>query len=70
MPGVGAGVGHVHFMFFVLISFAFSSQRKPSFRWNMGLSPKQMKFTSCNMSDSTYILCDFGIRMGHNMGPV
>ena len=37
MPGVGAGVGHVHFMFFVLISFVFCSQRKPSFRWNMGL---------------------------------
>ena len=36
-PGVGAGVGHVHFMFFVLITFAFSSQRKPSFQWNMGL---------------------------------
>ena len=36
MPGVGAGVGHVHFMFFVLISFAFCSQRKPFFRWNMG----------------------------------
>ena len=36
--GVGAGVGHVHFMFFVLISFAFCSQRKPSFQWNMGLS--------------------------------
>ena len=34
--GVGAGVGHVHFMFFVLISFAFCSQRKPSFQWNMG----------------------------------
>ena len=27
--GVGAGVGHVHFMFFVLISFAFCSQRNP-----------------------------------------
>ena len=37
--GVGAGVGHVHFMFFVLISFAFCSQRKPSFQWNMGLKP-------------------------------
>ena len=34
--GVGAGVGHVHFMFFVLISFTFCSQRKPSFQWNMG----------------------------------
>ena len=27
----GAGVGHVHFMFFVLISFALGSQREPSF---------------------------------------
>ena len=36
--GVGAGVGHVHFMFFALISFAFCSQREPSFQWNMGLS--------------------------------
>ena len=36
--GVGAGVWHVHFFFFVLISFAFCSQRKPSFQWNMGLS--------------------------------
>ena len=36
--GVGAGVGHVHFMFFVLISFALRSQRKPSFQWNMGLN--------------------------------
>ena len=34
--GVGAGVGHVHSMFFVLISFAFCSQREPSFQWNMG----------------------------------
>ena len=25
--GVGGGVGHVHFMFFVLISFAFCSQQ-------------------------------------------
>ena len=37
--GVGAGVGHVHFMFFVLISFAFSSQRKPGFQRNMGFEP-------------------------------
>ena len=35
-PGIGSHVGHVHFMFFVLISFAFGSQRKPSFQWNMG----------------------------------
>ena len=36
--GVGTGVGHVHFLFFVLISFAFCSQRKPSFQWNMGFN--------------------------------
>ena len=29
-------VDHVHFMFFVLISFAFGGQHKPSFQWNMG----------------------------------
>ena len=32
-----SGVGHVHFMFFVLILFAFGSQCKPSIQWNMGL---------------------------------
>ena len=34
--GVGAGVGHVHFRLFVSISFAFGSQHKRSFQWNMG----------------------------------
>ena len=29
-------VGHVHFMFFVLISFAIGGQCKPTFQWNMG----------------------------------
>ena len=29
-------VGHVHFMIFVSISFAFCSQRRPSFQWNVG----------------------------------
>ena len=33
---LGLCVGHVHFIFFVLISFAFCSRRKPVFRWNMG----------------------------------
>ena len=37
-PGDGARVGHVHFMFFVLISFAFGSQREHSFQWNMGFT--------------------------------
>ena len=35
--GVGAGVGHVHFMLFMSISFASGTQRKPYFWWNMGL---------------------------------
>ena len=34
---LGLGVGHVHFIFFVLISFASGIQRKPVFWWNMGL---------------------------------
>ena len=32
-----SGVGHVHLMFFVLISFASGSQCEPLFQWNMGL---------------------------------
>ena len=35
---LGLCVGHVHFIFFVLISFALGSQRKWSFQWNMGLT--------------------------------
>ena len=35
----GLCVGHVHFIFFVLISFVLGSRRKRSFQWNMGLSP-------------------------------
>ena len=35
---LGLCVGHVHFIFFVLISFALGSQRKRSFQWNMGLN--------------------------------
>ena len=38
VPTQNSGVGHVHFMFFVLISFALGSQREPSFQWNMGFS--------------------------------
>ena len=34
---LGLCVGHVHFIFFVLISFALGSRRKRSFQWNMGL---------------------------------
>ena len=35
-PGVGAHVGHVHFMLFVSISFALGTQPEPSFQWNVG----------------------------------
>ena len=34
---LGLCVGHVHFIFFVLISFASGTQCKPVFWWNMGL---------------------------------
>ena len=33
---LGLCVGHVHFIFFVLISFPLGSRRKHSFQWNMG----------------------------------
>ena len=36
--GIGAGVGHVHFMLFMSISFAPGTQRKLVFQWNMGFS--------------------------------
>ena len=34
---LGLCVGHLHFIFFVLISFVLGSRRKRSFQWNMGL---------------------------------
>ena len=33
---IGARIGHVHFIKFVSISFAFGSQHKRGFQWNMG----------------------------------
>ena len=42
----GAGVGHVYFMFFVLISFALGSQREASFQWNMGFTVFPTSFLS------------------------
>ena len=35
-------VGHVHFIFFVLISFALGSRRKRSFQWNMGFGSSRL----------------------------
>ena len=37
-PMQNSCVGHVHFMFFVLISLVWGSQREPSFQWNIGFS--------------------------------
>ena len=39
---LGLCVGHVHLIFFVLISFALGSRRKCSFQWNMGFSVKRV----------------------------
>ena len=44
-PMRGAGVGHVHFMFFVLISFVLGSQREPSFQWNVGFTVTLVKLS-------------------------
>ena len=43
---LGLCVGHVHFIFFWLISFALGSRRKRSFQWNMGLSHKISNFVT------------------------
>ena len=37
-PGIGACVGHLHFMLFTSCSLAFGTQREPSSQWNTGLS--------------------------------
>ena len=46
---LGLCVGHVHFIFFGLISFALGSRRKRSFQWNMGLIIGNVRivFTLC-----------------------
>ena len=45
-------VGHVHFMLFLLMSFALRTQREPSLQWNMGFRPitdcKRPLFRSIN----------------------
>ena len=38
-PHIVVHIGHVHFMFFVSISFALGSQGKCNFWWNMGFKP-------------------------------
>ena len=55
VPTQNSGVGHVHFMFFVLISFVLGSQREPSFQWNMGLTVliRQGTLGNCLIKDNT-----------------
>ena len=54
--GVGAGVGHIHFRLFVLISFAFGSQRRSSFQWNMGLSHQNSAYIKIKSKQSGKVL--------------
>ena len=54
-------VGHVHFMFFVLISFGLGCQHKCSFQWNMGLSFNKMpcvivSWTKCGSNEMLFVL--------------
>ena len=56
VPTQNTGVGHVHFMFFVLISFALGTQRIPSFQWNMGLSPQKRCVTLAILGIHIHIL--------------
>ena len=55
--GVGAGVGHVHFRLFVSISFAFGSQRKRSFQWNMGFSSQMQEVLGLGHVSETVSPC-------------
>ena len=50
-------VGNVHFTFFVLISFAFGGQRKPSFQWNMGLRKVNVQQNKSFLLDLDPLLC-------------
>ena len=46
---LGCCIGHVHFIIFVLISFASDTRRKPVFQWNMGFKRKG-DMTECTQS--------------------
>ena len=52
------GVGHVHFIFFVLISFALGSRRKRSFQWNNGFTHFSIKM------NEIFRICTEGIDAG------
>ena len=43
-------IGHVHFMFFVLISFVLGNQRKHSFQWNMSLKFQGNGYNFCTFN--------------------
>ena len=47
---LGLCIGHVHFIFFVLISFASDTLRKPVFQWNMGFRVTLFTSVLCTTS--------------------
>ena len=57
-----SGVGHVHFMLFVLITFALGSQREPSFQWNMGLREDNLLILQQNVASE--IICKLSLMFG------
>ena len=74
-------VGHVHFFFFVQISFALGSQRKPHFQWNIGGvgTPTQnlrvghvhfMLFMSISFASGTQRKLVFQWNMGFTVFPI
>ena len=58
LPGVGAGVGHVDFMLFVLISFALVTQCEPSLQWNMGFTISILPFKVSKAYSKTWSFRD------------
>ena len=58
-------IGHVHFMLFVLISFALGTQRKPSLQWNMGLSLVWVVFEILQKWKGEYVIATFLFQFKH-----
>ena len=50
-------IGHVHFMLFVLISFALVTQREPSLQWNMDFCLSLLSARTYKISNMSNIVC-------------
>ena len=61
VPKQNAGVGHVHFMFFVYVSFAFGGQCEPHFQWNMGLTGQKHKIILKSKKTRNIVVSDFTV---------